>query len=83
MRKLIESLEKKDQGLWDRYGGQDEGIDRMLTSLGFNPGVQPKTRKKVCPECGKNEMVMIERHADTDMNYMEHKCKACGYEKEL
>lgn len=84
MRRLIERIEERGEILWDIFGGKDPGVDKMLTSLGFNPAKPPKgPRKKKCPECGKVEMITVERHADTDMNCMAQKCKSCGYEKEL
>ena len=84
MIRLLERLEENMETLWDRFGGKDPGIDRMLTSLGFNPAKPPGgPQRERCPECGKMEMITVERHADTDMNCMAHKCKLCGYEKEL
>lgn len=83
MRKLLEKIEDK-KSLWDKYGGVNNGIDNFLTVMGFNPNVKrPEKKRGMCPECGKAEVVTVEDHPDTEMNCMVHRCKACGYEKEL
>ena len=62
----------------------DPGMMRMLTALGLDPDNPPKEeQKKICPECGRQEVVIRERHPDTDINYIEHRCTVCGYRKEL
>ena len=69
--------------LWSKYSGKDDGIDNLLTVMGFNPNVDYSQKKKVCSKCGEKEVVVKERHADTDMNCMVEVCLACGHEIEV
>jgi DNA-directed RNA polymerase subunit RPC12/RpoP len=60
-----------------------EGVDRMLTSLGFGPGYVPTPPKLYdCPSCGGHNAVIKERHPDTDMNHMALVCPDCKHEEE-
>jgi hypothetical protein len=69
--------------LKDKYG-DDPRFVKLMAALGVDPDNPPsKEKKKVCPKCGAKELVVRERHPDTDINYMERRCLACGYRKEV
>lgn len=72
-----------DRQLKNKYGG-DPGSMRLLTVLGLDPdNPPPKVEKKVCPKCEKKEVTTREVHADTGMDAMERRCRACGYSEEV
>ena len=69
--------------LKDKFKG-DPGMLHMLKVLGLDPDNPPKEeQKKTCPECGCQEVVIRERHPDTEMNYMERRCLVCNYREEV
>ena len=85
---LLEDIQKKfwmgeDKDLWGEYGGRNEGMDRFLTAMGFNPNVSDLIEKKQCPKCGERKLSIKERHPDTGMDCMVSSCSNCKYEKEL
>lgn len=69
--------------LWKKFGGKSARVDNLLKVMGFGPDGVPPERKEICPACGKKELVVRERHPDTDMNYMEQRCLSCKYSKEV
>ena len=69
--------------LWDEYGGKSPALDNFMTVMGFNPNKDYSQKKRQCPRCKKESLVVKERHPDTDMNCMVDYCRECGYEKEL
>jgi len=74
-------LTESGSAVWNQYK-HDPAAAKIMRSLGFDPNHQPKANKKVCPECGRKEVVIKERHPDTSMNYMERRCLACNYREE-
>lgn len=92
MKKLIEErksvvvnveMDEQSLGLWKKYGGKDDATDHLLTVMGFNPNKPVQIKKMECPKCKEMELVVKERHPDTDMSYMAYFCNACKYEKEI
>ena len=74
--------ESSSRELWNQFCN-DPNLVKLMRSLGFDPNDKSKEWKGVCPECGKKAVVKRERHADTSMNYIEHRCTACNYRREV
>lgn len=59
-------------------GMSDEQLDAWA-AFGVGPRHKPREEKKhKCPKCGEQAAVWREAHADTGMDEMELRCRACG-----
>jgi len=71
------------KGLCDTCAKVDENND-FLAKFGVGPKYKaPEPVKRKCPKCNKENAVVRESHADTDMNEMVLECPDCGCEVSL